>query len=175
MAAARPGRHDPAGNDIARAADDGAEDLEADVLGRLLDGTTRGARWAAVVAVAMAVGVLLGASALAGHPTRVVTVADGSSTAAPTGSEHATVHGSDKASKPPKESKSAKPEKTAAGSDESDEAAKDEGDGGVHGTCVSAVARDKDEAGGPHHNHGFAVSRAAHTCPNPQPEGTAGD
>jgi hypothetical protein len=174
VAAARPGRHDPAGNDIARAADDRSDDLEADVLGRLLDGTTRGARRAAVVAVAMAVGVLLGASALAGHPTRVVSVADGSS-AAPVGSEQATGHGSGTASKAPKESKSGKPEKTAAGSDESDETAKDEGDGGVHGKCVSAVARDKDKVGGPHDNHGFAVSRAAHTCPNPQPEGTAGD
>ena len=171
MAAAGPGRHDPGGNDIVRAADDGSDDLEADVLGRLLDGTTRGARWAAVVAVAMAVGVLVGASALAGQATRVVTVADGSSTAAPTGSEHATEHGSGKASKAPKPSKDAKPEKSASGSDEADEG----GDGGVHGACVAAVAHDKNAVGGPHDNHGFAVSRAAHTCPNPQPEGTAGD
>jgi hypothetical protein len=140
----------------------------------MLDGTTRGARWAAVVAVAMAVGVLVGASALAGQPTRVVTVADGSSTAAPTGSEHATEHGSGKASKAPKPSKpskGAKPEKSAGGSDEAAEG----GDGGVHGACVAAVAQDKNAVGGPHDNHGFAVSRAAHTCPNPEPEGTAGD
>ena len=147
------------------------------MLGRLLDGTTRGARWAVVVAVAMAVGVLLGASALAGHPTRVVTVADESSTATPTGSEHATDHGPGTASKAPKPSKApkapkeSKPEKSAGGSDEADEG----GDGGVHGACVAAVAQDKDAVGGPHDNHGFAVSRAAHTCPNPQPEGTAGD
>ena len=149
------------------------------MLARLLDGTTRGARWAAVAAVAMAVGVLLGASALAGHTNRVVTVADGSSTASPTGSGHAAEHKSDKASKPlkaskaSKASKSAKPEKSAR-SDES-EKADESGDGGVHGACVSAVARDKDKVGGPHHNHGFAVSRAAHTCPNPEPGSTAGD
>lgn len=143
------------------------------MLARLLDGTTRGARWAAVVAVAMAVGVLVGASALAGHPTRVVTVADGASTASPTGSEHAAENRSDKASKAPKASKSAKPEKP--GSDEAGEAADKAGDGGVHGACVAAVARDKDKVGGPHHNHGFAVSRAAHTCPNPEPGSTAGD
>lgn len=145
--------------------------MEAHVLARLLDGTTRGARWAAVVAVAMAVGVLVGASALAGHPTRVVTVADEASTASPTGSEHAAEHGSDKSSKPPKASKSAKPEKSAG----SDDAADEGGNGGVHGACVSAVARDKDKVGGPHDNHGFAVSRAAHTCPNPEPGSTAGD
>jgi hypothetical protein len=129
---------------------------------RLLDGTTRGARWAAVVAVAMAVGVLAGASALSGHPTRVVTVADASSAAAPTGSEHATGHGHDKASKGPKGHKSPAP-------GEADEA---DGDGGVHGSCVAAVAQDTDKVGGPHHNHGFVVSRAAHTCPHPQASGT---
>jgi hypothetical protein len=144
------------------------------VLARLLDGTTRGARRAAVVAVAMAVGVLVGASALAGHSTRVVTVADGSSTASPTGSEHAAENRSDKASKPPKASKSAKTEKSSA-SDESGEATDGGGDGGVHGACVAAVAQDKDKVGGPHDNHGFVVSRAAHTCPNPEPGSTAGD
>lgn len=36
---------------------------------------------------------------------------------------------------------------------------------GVHGKCVSKVARDNDAVGGPHHNHGGAVSAAAHSCP----------
>jgi hypothetical protein len=38
--------------------------------------------------------------------------------------------------------------------------------GGVHGQCVSKVARDKSAVGGPHHNHGGAVSAAAHNCPH---------
>lgn len=156
------------------------------MLARLLDGTTRGARWAALVAVAMAVGVLVGASALAGHPTRVVTVADGSSSA-PTGSEHATGHRSAKPAKPSKEAKGAKaskaPKPATTGSEESevsdtpdDKSEADEtGDGGVHGACVAAVAQDTAKVGGPHHNHGYAVSRAAHTCPHPEPgSSTAG-
>jgi hypothetical protein len=36
---------------------------------------------------------------------------------------------------------------------------------GAHGACVSAVARDHSAVGGPHHNHGGAVSAAAHECP----------
>ena len=142
------------------------------MLARLLDGTARGARWAAVVAVALAVGVVVGASALAGHPTRVVTVADGSSTSAPVGSEHA------HASKPAKSHKAKAtkaPEPSGsddAEADEVDEADEAEGAGGVHGACVAAVAQDHARVGGPHHNHGFVVSRAAHTCPNAQPGAT---
>jgi hypothetical protein len=159
-----------------------------DVLARLLDGTTRGARRAAVIAVALAVGVLVGASALAGHPTRVVTVADEASTSAPTVSEHASAGQShadekadDAADKAAEKSDKAaeKSDKAAEKSDKADDKAAESSDGtsgdGVHGSCVSAVARDKDKVGGPHDNHGFAVSRAAHTCPNPQPGGTAGD
>jgi hypothetical protein len=37
---------------------------------------------------------------------------------------------------------------------------------GVHGKCVSAVARDHNAVGGPHNNHGGAVSAAAHSCPH---------
>lgn len=37
---------------------------------------------------------------------------------------------------------------------------------GVHGQCVSKVARDHEAVGGPHHNHGGAVSAAAHSCPH---------
>ena len=39
-------------------------------------------------------------------------------------------------------------------------------DQGVHGKCVSKIARDKSAVGGPHHNHGGAVSAAAHSCPH---------
>jgi hypothetical protein len=35
-----------------------------------------------------------------------------------------------------------------------------------HGRCVSKVARDHSAVGGPHHNHGGAVSAAAHNCPH---------
>jgi hypothetical protein len=35
----------------------------------------------------------------------------------------------------------------------------------AHGRCVSKVARDHSAVGGPHHNHGGAVSAAAHNCP----------
>ena len=42
---------------------------------------------------------------------------------------------------------------------------------GVHGRCVSAVAR-SDKTGGPNDNHGFVVSKAAETCPHPTPSGT---
>ena len=151
------------------------------MLAQLLDGTTRGARWAVVVAVAMAVGVLVGASALAGHSTRVVTVADETSTAAPTGSEHASAGTShaDGKSDDALDKADAKSDKAEEKSDKaeerSDTADAKSDDAGVHGSCVSAVARDKDKVGGPHHNHGFAVSRAAHTCPNPGSGSTAGD
>ena len=139
------------------------------MLARLLDGTARGARRAAVVAVALAVGVVVGASALAGHPTRLATVADGTSASAPVGSEHA--HAS-KAAKSHKAKATTAPE-----SSRSHEAAGDGGDeakdgSGVHGACVAAVAQNATKVGGPHHNHGYVVSRAAHTCPNPQPSAT---
>ncbi len=45
---------------------------------------------------------------------------------------------------------------------------------GVHGRCVWKVARDKSAVGGPHHNHGGAVSAAAHSCPHGH-EDTAAD
>jgi hypothetical protein len=37
---------------------------------------------------------------------------------------------------------------------------------GVHGQCVSKVARNKNAMGGKNHNHGGAVSAAAHSCPH---------
>jgi len=145
-----------------------------DVLARLLDGTTRGARRAAVIAVAMAVGVLVGASALAGHPARVVTVADEASTSAPTGSEHAAA-GQSHADEKADDAADKADEKSEKADEKSAETSDGTSGGGVHGSCVSAVARDKEKVGGPHDNHGFAVSRAAHTCPHQQPGGAAGD
>ena len=132
------------------------------MLARLLDGTTRGARRAAVLAVALAVGVVVGASALGGHPTHLLTVAQGSTSGAPSGSEHAVGRGHAKAAETPD-------------ADEGGRGGGAGGTGGVHGACVAAVAQDKDRVGGPHHNHGFAVSRAAHPCPTPRPSGSATD
>jgi hypothetical protein len=149
------------------------------VLARLLESTTRGARVATLVAVGVVLGVVLAAAALTGNATRFVTVADGSPSASPTtgathgqSAEHSKAAKSDagkaKATKGPKaadqgESEAPDPE-DSAGSGGSD---------GVHGSCVAAVAQDHSKVGGPHHNHGWAVSRAAHTCPNPRPSGSA--
>jgi hypothetical protein len=140
------------------------------MLARLLQSTTRGARIATLVAVGMVLGVVLAAAALTGNPTRFVTVADGASSATtPTGAAHG---------RSGEHSKAAKADKAdeTAGWGESEAPDSDAtGSGGVHGSCVAAVAQDHSKVGGPHHNHGWVVSRAAHTCPNPQPSGSAND
>ena len=41
-------------------------------------------------------------------------------------------------------------------------------------TKVALFARNAGKVGGPHHNHGWAVSHAAHTCPHPTPTSTGG-
>lgn len=46
---------------------------------------------------------------------------------------------------------------------------------GVHGACVSAMARDKNAIGGRSGNHGGAVSNAAHECPKPSAGESAAD
>jgi hypothetical protein len=117
------------------------------VLARLLDGTTRGARWAVVVAVATAVGVLVGASAVTGHPTRFVTVADRSSTASLTGSEHAAAgrsHADGKADKAAEKADKEADNKAHKSDQKPATAEEKAGDAGAHGSCLSAVARDKD-------------------------------
>jgi hypothetical protein len=144
------------------------------VLARLLESTTRGARVATLVAVGVVLGVVLAAAALTGNATRFVTVADGSPSATATPHGAAATHG--------KSGEHSKPAKTKAdkadGQGESEapdpeDSVGSSGSGGVHGSCVAAVAQDHSKVGGPHHNHGWVVSRAAHTCPNPQPSGSA--
>jgi uncharacterized low-complexity protein len=141
------------------------------VLARLLQSTTRGARIATLVAVGMVLGVVLAAAALTGNPTRFVTVADGASSATtPTGAAHG------KSGEHSKAAKADKADKTAGqGESEAPDSEDATGSGGVHGSCVAAVAQDHSKVGGPHHNHGWVVSRAAHTCPNPRPSGSASD
>jgi uncharacterized low-complexity protein len=141
------------------------------VLARLLQSTSRGARIATLVAVGMVLGVVLAAAALTGNPTRFVTVADGASSATtPTGAAHG------KSGEHSKAAKADKADKTAGqGESEAPDSEDATGSGGVHGSCVAAVAQDHSKVGGPHHNHGWVVSRAAHTCPNPQASGSAND
>jgi hypothetical protein len=115
--------------------------------GTLIALVTAKVKLAALVTVAMTAGVTGGlyAVASAGPSTVMVTAA------AATGNHATPGH---PASAKPK--KADKPEKTDAG----DDAAA----GGLHGACVSAVARDKKAVGGRNSNHGGAVSQAAHSC-----------
>jgi hypothetical protein len=151
------------------------------VLARLLESTTRGARVATLVAVGVVLGVVVAAAALTGNPTRFVTVADGAPSASTT---PAATHGrsaehSKAAKAKGKGTEGAKGAK-AAGQGESETPDPEEsngagGSGGGHGSCVAAIAQDTSAVGGPHHNHGWVVSRAAHTCPNPHPSGSSSD
>jgi hypothetical protein len=117
------------------------------MLARLLDHTGRGVRLTVLLAAALVAGFAVASAVGAPGPTRLVTVAGNDSTASAS-------------AQPEKASKS---EKTGPGSDEAD---------GVHGACVAKVAHDKSAVGGPQHNHGWAVSRAAHSCPHPSSAAT---
>jgi hypothetical protein len=151
------------------------------MLARLLESTTRGARVATLVAVGVVLGVVLAATALTGHATRFVTVADGAPSASATPHGASATHGKSGEHSKAAESKAdkAKGDKadkaTGQGESEAPDSEDATGSGGVHGSCVAAVAQDHSKVGGPHHNHGWVVSRAAHTCPNPQPSGSASD
>lgn len=116
---------------------------------------------AAVIGVALAAGVVVGVSALAPGADEVRTVAAGGSSASSDQSGHGRGLGQDKADKARAGQKDQADEKAAAAE-------------GQHGRCVSAVARDKGAVGGPHDNHGWAVSRAAHSCPHPTPKPSSG-
>lgn len=143
------------------------------MLGELLERTTRRARLAALIAVALLAGFGVAAAVGAPGPTRLVTVVagdQGTETAdTPDATESAKPEKTGKPEKTDKPAKTDKPEK----SDESGTAAADPA-GGAHGSCVAKVAQDATKVGGPHHNHGWAVSRAAHTCPHPTPTSTGG-
>jgi hypothetical protein len=156
------------------------DSLGGHVLAQLLDRTTRGARLAAVIAVALVAGFGVATAVGAPGATRLVTVVagdQGPGTDDPVGA-------TDEATDSPKPEKSAQPDKTGkpekagkpATTEKQDEAgtAGEDSAGGEHGACVSKVAQDAGKVGGPHQNHGWAVSRAAHTCPHPTPTSTGG-
>ena len=137
-------------------------------------------RLAALVALSVVAGGVGGAWAVAGAPgldrTTVVTVADDSAageSAEPKASKEPKPAKTGRPTDVGKPSDAAKPSKAAKAPKTGRDAAAD-GPRGVHGRCVSAVAR-SDANGGPHKNHGGAVSKAAQSCPHPTPSGTATD
>jgi hypothetical protein len=147
--------------------------LGGDMLAQLLDRTTRGARLAALIAVGLLAGLGVATAVGAPGPTRLVTVVAGDQSASSNPTDEATESAKpEKTGKPEKTTKPAKTDKPEK-SDETGTAAADPA-GGAHGACVAKVAQDASKVGGPHHNHGGAVSRAAHTCPHPTPTSTGG-
>ena len=149
-----------------------------DVLAQLLDRTTRGARLAALIAVGLVAGFGVATAVGAPGPTRLVTVVTGDQVAGSDdtdATDDATESARpEKTGKPEKTEKTGKPEKTGR-PEKSDEAGTAGADtaGGEHGACVSKVAQDASKVGGPHQNHGWVVSRAAHTCPHPTAPSTS--
>jgi len=118
------------------------------------------------MAVGAVLGVLLAAAALTGHATRFVTVSDSTGSAGTAAATPSATHGRSAEHRP---AATAHGPATEADSAEAPDTEGGAGSGGVHGSCVAAVARDHTARGGPHHNHGGAVSHAAHTCPGPAP------
>jgi hypothetical protein len=143
------------------------------MLGELLERTTRGARLAAVIAVASVAGFGVATAVGAPGPTRLMTVVAGDQSGGTSDTADATESATpEETGKPAKTSKPAKTD-TPEKSDEAGTVGADPA-GGAHGACVAKVAQDASKVGGPHHNHGWAVSRAAHTCPHPTATSTGG-
>jgi len=133
---------------------------------RLLQMAAHRTRTVAFVAVAVLAGAVGGAWAVAGAPTPGITVTtvsdDSGDPASPDDAarpEEAEKTETEKRAKPEKSDKPSQPDK-AAKTDRHGGT----GGSGVHGACVSAVAR-SDAVGGQNDNHGGAVSEAAHSCP----------
>lgn len=126
---------------------------------RLIETLHTRARWTVALLVALVVGVVGGTWAAASSqlPTVIVTtVADATTPdAQETGRPDKTAK-AEKSAKAIKPAKADKPARTGVHV---------QGAQGVHGACVSAIARDESLVGGPHANHGGAVSAAAHSCP----------
>jgi hypothetical protein len=163
----------------------------AELLVRWLRAVTAGARASALVGTGLAAGLVLAAAALGQAGPDVVTVVGAGSSAASSVSasphgralghaktgaadDPAADAGDDPAGDKPDRADDDKADKADDKADRPDADEAGSGEDGVHGRCVAAVARDPDAVGGPHHNHGWAVSRAAHTCPHPAPSGSAG-
>ena len=150
--------------------------MSPDSRGLLESLAARGRTTTLLVAAAL-LGGAAGAWAVTGAPgldsVTVRTVADGSESPS---SSQGTGRPTD-AGRPSDAGKPAKSGEPGAGSEKAekdekaDKAAKADGDQGVHGRCVSAVAR-SDATGGPNDNHGGAVSAAAQDCPRPSPAAT---
>jgi len=138
-------------------------------------------RLAGLVAVAVVAGAVGGAWAVAGAPgldrVTVMTVSDDG------GGAHSSL------TKEPGKSRELKVDKTGRPADagkpsskpssKPSKAPKTAGSGspgaqGLHGRCVSKVAR-SDATGGPNDNHGGAVSAAAKNCPRPSAAASADD
>ena len=134
------------------------------------------ARLTVIIVAAVLAGAAGGAWAtgVAPSPVQILTVADQSETPSEesgTAEEKADKtekaersEKADEADDAGKAEKAGKPEK-ADKAEKLDKAERAEGAQGVHGACVSAVAKDKDAIGGKNDNHGGAVSKAAHDCP----------
>ena len=152
----------------------------------LLESLAARGRTTTLLLAAVLLGGIGGAWAVAGAPglgpVTVSTVADGSgspssteATGRPTDAGRPSDAGKpDKPGKPAKTGAPGAEADEAEESEESDKAQKtDKPDGaqGVHGRCVSAVARSSATAG-PNDNHGGAVSAAAKDCPRPSPATT---
>ncbi len=146
------------------------------MLTRLVERFTRSGRIALLLGAAVVVGALLGVALGASSPVRISTVGDSSTATAEDSATPTSASPTKADSRERKATKTAKPEKAQARADrrktrdeanDANEATEaDEGDDGVHGACVSKVAEKTSKVGGPHHNHGWVVSRAAHRCPH---------
>ena len=142
----------------------------------LLESLAARGRTTTLLVAAALLGGVGGAWAVAGAPgldgvTAVRTVADGSEAPSTQATGRPTDAG--KPDKTPKPDKTGKPDATEK-AEKAGQAAKPEKTGGaqgVHGRCVSAVARSSATAG-PNDNHGGAVSAAAKDCPRPSPATT---
>ena len=140
----------------------------------LLESLAARGRSTTLLLAAALLGAVGGAWAVAGAPgldsVTVRTVADGTESPSSTQSTGRPTDAGkpEKTGKPAKSGEPGASDEKAEKADPSEKADKADGAQGVHGRCVSAVARG-DATGGANDNHGGAVSAAAHDCPRPSP------
>ena len=120
---------------------------------RLIETLHTRARWTVALLVALVVGVVGGTWAAASSHLPAVTVTTVADATTPDAQE------TGKPDQTPKAEKSAKADQPARTGVQA------QGAQGVHGACVSAIAKDESIVGGRNNNHGGAVSAAAHSCP----------
>lgn len=129
---------------------------------RLVETLHTRARWTVALMIALAVGVVGGSWAVASSHLPTVTVTTVADADTPDAQETGTP---DKTPKPEKTPKADRPARTGVQA---------HGAQGVHGACVSAIAKDESLVGGPRGNHGGAVAAAAHDCPRGNSAGARG-